>query len=64
LLNINEKISQEFKEYFKIDESFASLSGCHILVIGICRYTTTGKLIIWCANINHIVLRKYNFTDN
>lgn len=61
---INEKISQEFKEYFKIDESLESLSGCHVLVIGTCRYTSTGKPIIWCTNLNHIVLRRYNFTDS
>ncbi|MHA7847815.1 hypothetical protein [Serratia sp. D1N4] len=63
-ISINPEINKEFKEYFKIDDSLDSLAGCHALILGTCYYAGSGKPIIWCSNINYIVLRRYNFINN
>ncbi|HEK0656867.1 hypothetical protein [Proteus faecis] len=60
---INPEIGQDFKEYFKIEDSLDSLAGCHALIIGDCYYASSGKPVIWCANLNYLMLRRYNFTE-
>ncbi len=56
---INSEISSEFKEQFKVKNSFDELDGCHALIIGTCTYATTGKPILRCGELNYIVLRRY-----
>lgn len=58
---INPDITEPFREYFKVTESLEQLEGCHALIIGDCYYTGKGKPVIWCANLDFIVLRRYNF---
>ncbi|TNJ07824.1 hypothetical protein CF117_00535 [Aeromonas veronii] len=58
---INPDITETFREYFKVKRSLDQLEGCHALIIGDCYYTSTGKPVIWCANLDFIVLRRYNF---
>lgn len=60
---INPEIANNFREYFKVVDSLEQLAGCHALIIGDCYYTgkDKGKPVIWCGNLDFIVLRKYNF---
>jgi hypothetical protein len=60
-VSINPEITELFREYFKVKESLEQLAGCHALIIGDCYYTSKGKPVIWCANLDFIVLRRYNF---
>lgn len=58
---INNEISSEFKEQFKVENNLEQLDGCHALIIGTCTYATTGKPILWCADLSYVVLRRYKF---
>lgn len=60
-VSINPDITEEFREYFKVNESLEQLAGCHALIIGDCYYAGSGKPVIWCANVELIVLRRYKF---
>lgn len=60
-VSINPDITEEFRNYFKVDKSLAQLEGCHALIIGDCYYASTGKPVIWCGNLDYVVLRRYNF---
>ncbi|KAB7702088.1 hypothetical protein GBN33_03165 [Plesiomonas shigelloides] len=59
---VNSELVDEFKKQFKITDTLDELSGCHALIIGDPYYTpSTGKPVIWCASLELIVLRRYNF---
>ncbi len=58
---INPEITEEFREYFKVNKSIEQLAGCHALIIGDCYYAGSGKPVIWCGNVELIVLRRYRF---
>ena len=58
---VNPDITDEFRTYFKVERSLEQLEGCHALIIGNCYYAASGKPVIWCGNLNYVVLRRYNF---
>jgi len=60
-VSINPEITDEFRKYFKVEDSLEQFEGCHALIIGNCYYAPSGKPVIWCANLDFIVLRRYNF---
>ncbi|QKU87421.1 hypothetical protein HPY06_14920 [Vibrio cholerae] len=60
-VSINPDITEEFRNYFKVDKSLEQLEGCHALIIGDCYYASTGKPVIWCGSLDYVVLRRYNF---
>lgn len=63
-ISINNEISNEFKEQFKVKKSLDELDGCHALIIGTCTYATTGKPILWCGDLRYIVLRRYKLDQD
>ncbi|CAH1557370.1 hypothetical protein [Vibrio rotiferianus] len=58
---ISPEITEEFRNYFKVEKSLEQLEGCHALIIGDCYYAATGKPVIWCGSLDYVVLRRYNF---
>ncbi|MDE1347370.1 hypothetical protein [Vibrio aestuarianus] len=60
-VSINPDITEEFRNYFKVNKSLDQLEGSHALIIGDCYYAATGKPVIWCGSLDYVVLRRYNF---
>lgn len=58
-VSINPEIAEEFRRYFKVEGSLDNLAGCHVLVIGNCYFAASGKPVIWCGQLDYIVLRRY-----
>lgn len=56
---INPEIADEFRRYFKVEGSLDNLAGCHVLVIGNCYFAASGKPVIWCGQLDYILLRRY-----
>lgn len=54
-----EGVTASFRERFRIGDNLDALDGCHALVIGTCTYAVSGKPVIRCNDLNHIVLRRY-----
>ncbi|HGH5989674.1 TPA: hypothetical protein ACJI8U_001240 [Morganella morganii] len=54
-----ERVTESFREQFRIGDNLDELDGCHALIVGTCTYAMSGKPVIRCNDLNYIVLRRY-----